>query len=77
MNMINSAPTEKQIAFAETIAYTLGIDFPTCSAEYTKLGYQQFISYYYNQWRAEMAALSAFYDDDEMAWWDPFAEGGY
>jgi len=49
--MINSAPTEKQIAFAEAIAYTLGIDFPTCSAEYTKLGYQQFISYYYNQWR--------------------------
>ena len=75
--MINSAPTEKQIAFAETIANALGIDFPTCSAEYTKLGYQQFISYYYNQWRECISEDSDYYDDDEMAWWDPFAEGGY
>jgi hypothetical protein len=74
---INNSPTEKQIAFAEAIANTLGIDFPTCSAEYTKLGYQQFIRYYYAQWVSELAALSGFYDDEEMAWWDPFAEGGY
>ena len=37
-------PTEKQIDFAELIAYTLGIEFPTCSKQYTKWGYSQFIS---------------------------------
>ena len=75
MNMINSAPTEKQIAFAETIAYTLGIDFPTCSAEYTKLAYWQFITCYYNQYREVLASDPSY--DDEMDWWDPWAEGGY
>lgn len=73
---MNNLPTEKQIKFAEEIAYVLGLDFPTCSAEYTKYAYQQFISFYFNQYRNEIAS-DAVYDDDEMAWWDPFAEGGY
>lgn len=70
------SPTEKQIKFAEEIAYTLDIDFPTCSAEYTKLAYWQFITCYYNQY-IEVLNSDPSYDDDEMAWYDPFAEGGY
>ena len=73
---MNNSPTEKQIKFAEEIAYVLGLDFPTCSAEYTKYAYQQFISYYYHQYR-EVIDSDPAYDDDEMMWYDPFAEYGY
>ena len=75
--MINcDSPTEKQIELADEIARALNIDFPTCSAEYTKLAYQQFISTYYENYRVFIQQDPA-YDDDEMLWWDPFAEGGY
>lgn len=68
-------PSEKQIKFAEEIAYTLGIEFPTCSAEYTKYAYFKFISYYYHTYQEIMNSDPNY--DDEMDWWDPFAEGGY
>lgn len=75
--MINyELPTTKQIEFVNEIAYALDIDFPTCSAEYTKLAYCQFISAYYDKYR-ELLSEDPAYDDDEMIWWDPFAEGGY
>lgn len=72
---MHTLPTEKQIKFANEIAYTLGLDFPHCSAEYNKYSYFLFISYYYNQYREIMNSDPNY--DDEMAWWDPFAEGGY
>ena len=71
-----TSPTKKQIDFANKIAHTLGIDFPTCAAEYTKLAYRQFISTYYDKYRIIMLEDPSYYDD-EMAWYDPFAEGGY
>ena len=75
--MINyEAPTEKQIKFAESIANALDLDFPTCSQDYTKAVYQAFIAEYYNAYR-EMCDTDPTYDDVEMVWWDPFAEGGY
>jgi hypothetical protein len=40
------APTEKQIAYAEAIANELGIEFPTCSKDFTKYTYSKFISKY-------------------------------
>ena len=73
---MNNSPTEKQIKFAEEIARAFDLDFPHCSAEYNKYAYQQFISYYYNQYR-ELMASDPTYDDDEMMWYDPWAEGGY
>jgi hypothetical protein len=68
-------PTDKQIAFADEIAYVLGIDFPTGSPDFNKLAYQKFISDNINQYREIMAGDPNY--DDEMDWWDPFAEGGY
>ena len=70
------APTEKQINFADTIAAALNIDFPTCSQEYNKWTYQQFISEYIGAYQ-QCIAENSFWDDDEMDWFDPFAEGGY
>ena len=70
------APTEKQINFADTIAAALNIDFPTCSQEYNKWIYQQFISEYINAYQQHLAEDPSWYDD-EMDWWNPFAEGGY
>ena len=40
------APTEKQIRYAEAIANELGLDFPTCSKDFTKYTYSKFISKY-------------------------------
>lgn len=67
-------PTEKQIDYADLIAYTLELDFPTCSADYTKLAYQKFISKHHDAFREICDSDPA---DDEMAWWDPHAEGGF
>lgn len=69
-------PTEKQIEFADVIADVLEIDFPTCSAEFTKWAYQQFISNHIHEYKA-IAYSDDPADDDEMAWWDPHAESGY
>ena len=70
------SPTEAQIKFAELIAEVLNIDFPTCSLEFNRASYYDFISTYYNAFR-EIVAEDPAYDDDEMMWFDPFAEGGY
>lgn len=74
--MSDLPPTEKQIKFADEIASVLDINFPTCSQEYNKWTYQQFISEYIYAYQ-QCLAENSFWDDDEMAWWDPFAEGGY
>lgn len=76
MKNYDVAPTEKQIEFADIIASALNIDFPTCSQEYNKWTYQQFISDYIYMYQQHLAEDPIWYDD-EMAWFDPFAEGGY
>lgn len=43
---------------------------------YTKLAYRQFISAYYDEYRIVMLEDPSYYND-EMAWYDPFAKGGY
>ena len=48
-------PTDKQIAFADEIAYMLDIDFPTGSPDFNKAAYCKFISdniYKYQEIRA-------------------------
>lgn len=70
------APTEKQIKFVGEIAYALGIVFPTCSQEYNKWTYQQFIAEHINSYQELLASDPSWYDD-EMDWWNPHAEGGY
>lgn len=76
MKNYDVAPTEKQIEFADIIASELNIDFPTCSQEFNKWTYRQFISEYIYAYQRHRAEDPAWYDD-EMDWWDPFAEGGY
>lgn len=76
MKNYDVAPTEKQIEFADIIASALNIDFPTCSQEYNKWTYQQFISDYIYMYQQHLTEDPIWYDD-EMAWFDPFAEGGY
>ena len=75
-NYYTVPPTAKQISFADKIAYILNIDFPTCSAEFTKWAYYQFISKHIYEYQRIQAEDPTYYDD-EMAWWEPFAEGGY
>ena len=41
-----NSPTDKQIAFVDTIAYTLNIDFPTCAKDFTRKNYSNFIKKY-------------------------------
>lgn len=43
---MNYSPTEKQIAYVEAITKELGIEFPTCSKDFTKSTYSKFISKY-------------------------------
>ena len=69
-------PTKAQIDFAEEIADVLRIDFPTCSKEFTKWSYQKFISEHIIEFQNVQRAYQAD-PEDEMAWWDPHAEGGY
>lgn len=73
--MKHVSPTEKQIDYADLIAYTLELDFPTCSADFTKQAYQKFISKHENTFKEIRASDPAF--EDEMSWWDPHAESGY
>ena len=40
---MSKTPTEKQIILAERIAKVLNIDFPTCSREFTRYSYFNFI----------------------------------
>lgn len=68
-------PTNKQIDFAEEIAYVLDIDFPTGSPDFNKWVYCKFISDHIHQYQEIMASDPSY--DSEMDWWDPFAEGGY
>lgn len=44
-----SAPTEKQIALADWIAKTLGIDFPQCSKDFNKITYWLFCQKYLHE----------------------------
>jgi hypothetical protein len=69
-------PTKAQIDFAEEIAKTLHINFPTCSKEFSKWSYQKFISNHIDRFH-DVVREYQIDPDDEMAWWDPFAEGGY
>ena len=69
------APTDNQIKFADEIAYMLDIDFPTGSPDFNKWAYQKFISDNIDKYQ-EIKVSDPNYDD-EMDWWDPFAEGGY
>lgn len=59
-------PTEKQIKFVETITETLGINFPTSSAEYTKQIYCEFIKAHYDEFKNSTEWSS--WDEDEMDW---------
>lgn len=68
-------PTERQVAFADEIAYVLGIDFPICSMDYTKWSYYKFISNNLYKFQEICNSDPAF--EDEMSWWDPHAESGY
>lgn len=72
--MIN-LPTKKQIEFADEIAYVLGIDFPTGSSDFNRWSYWKFI--YDNIYKYQEIRASDPNYDDEMDWFDPFAEGGY
>jgi hypothetical protein len=68
-------PTKAQIDFAEEIASVLEIDFPTCSKEFNKWSYSKFISNHIDRFKEIQREYSD--PEDEMAWWDPHAEGGY
>lgn len=76
MKNYDVAPTEKQIEFADIIASELNIDFPTCSQEFNKWTYRQFIAEHINLYQELLASDPSWYDD-EMDWWNPHAEGGY
>ena len=45
------APTKEQIDFVEEICEILGIDFPTCSEEFTEQTYYYFIADHINEYR--------------------------
>lgn len=79
MNMMrtktSNVPTDKQIKFADEIAYVLDIDFPNGSPDFNKYAYWKFISDNFHKYQ-EIRASDPNYDD-EMDWWDPFAECGY
>lgn len=69
-------PTDKQIEFADEIATMLDIDFPTGSPDFNKEAYWKFINNHIDEYldiRAEYCADP----EDEMAWYDPWAEKGY
>lgn len=69
---MNKLPTEKQIEFADRIAYMFNLDFPTGSPDFNRWSYWQFINQHID------AYLDACTDpEDEMAWYDPWAEAGY
>ena len=69
------SPTEKQIQFADEIAYMLGIDFPTGSPDFNRFSYWQFISSHIYEYQCIRNEDPSY--DGEMDWFDPFAEGGY
>ena len=69
-------PTDKQIEFADRIACMLGIDFPTGSPDFNKATYWRFINDNIDRY-LDIRMEDPTYDDDEMAWYDPFAEKGY
>ena len=66
-------PTEKQIAYATEIAITLDIEFPICSADFTKSAYSAFIQSHRNEYNnvvswadEEYLSFYGYYDND--AW---------
>lgn len=72
---MSKLPTEKQIEFADKIAYMLNLDFPTGSPDFNRQAYWKFISDNFYAYQ-EICNSDPSYDD-EMDWFDPFAEGGY
>ena len=70
-------PTDKQIKFADKIADALKLDFPTGSPDFNKEAYWKFINNHIDEYLDLFS--DTFYDDydDEMAWYDPWAERGY
>lgn len=54
MKNFHQSPTEKQIHLVEKITSVLEIDFPCCSAEFTKSIYRQFISAYLEDFKREV-----------------------
>lgn len=70
------SPTEKQIKFASIIASALDIDFPTGSPDFNREAYWRFINSHIDEY-LNMRMEDPCYYDDEMAWYDPWAEAGY
>lgn len=60
-------PTDKQIIFADEIAYALNLDFPTSSKEFTKQAYHAFISTHYEEFQSFIRD-SDWDTGDEMDW---------
>lgn len=56
------APTEKQINLVKNMTRILGIDFPTCSKEYTKRIYYTWIKAHIDDYNDVVAATV--YDED-------------
>ena len=61
------APTDKQIAYVDAIAKTLGIDFPQSSRDFTRAKYRAFISAHVDEYKEQRYLDDPVYDD-EMAW---------
>ena len=58
------SPTERQVKFADAIAAALHINFPSCSAEYTRQQYFLFIKNHVDQFRALETSLDPEGDDE-------------
>lgn len=72
---MRSAPTDKQIEFADRIACMLDIDFPTGSPDFNKATYWKFINDHIDEY-LDICMEDPSYDT-EMDWYDPWAERGY
>lgn len=62
--------------FADRIADALKLDFPTGSPDFNKEAYWKFINNHIDEYLDQFNGDPC-YDDDEMAWYDPWAEKGY
>lgn len=61
------APTEKQMAFVETITKVLDIEFPQSSHDFKRKIYAHFIKEHYEEFKEAME-MNDWTDEDEMAW---------
>lgn len=58
------SPSQAQIDYADNIAKTLNIDFPTCSADFTAYNYWQFINSHIVEYNAIIN--QNIYDEDTL-----------